>query len=74
MSGNIESIAEQVGQLNKALENQYYILKALCADYIFIYKIDFNTGKYEIYQTGNRYNTEIAGKTKSLNDYKALVR
>ena len=49
MSSNIENIAEQVGQLNKALENQYDILKALCADYISIYKIDFNTGKYEIY-------------------------
>lgn len=50
------------------------ILKALCADYISIYKIDFNTGKYEIYQTGNLHNKEIAEKTRSLNDYKALVR
>ena len=74
MSSNIENIAEQVGQLNKALENQYDILKALCADYISIYKIDFNTGKYEIYQTGNLHNKEIAEKTRSLNDYKALVR
>lgn len=74
MSSNIENIAEQVGQLNKALENQYDILKALCADYILIYKIDFNTGKYEIYQTGNLHNKEIAEKTRSLNDYKALVR
>ena len=74
MSGNIENIAEQVGQLNKALENQYDILKALCADYISIYKIDFNTGKYEIYQTGNLHNKEIAEKIKGLNDYKALVR
>ena len=62
MSSNIENIAEQVGQLNKALENQYDILKALCADYISIYKIDFNTGKYEIYQTGNLHNKEIAEK------------
>ena len=74
MSSNIENIAEQVGQLNKALENQYDILKALCADYISIYKIDFNTGKYEIYQTGNLHNKEIAEKTRSLNDYKELVR
>lgn len=74
MSSNIENIAEQVGQLNKALENQYDILKALCADYISIYKIDFNTGKYEIYQTGNLHNKEIAEMTESLNDYKALVR
>lgn len=74
MSSNIENIAEQVGQLNKALENQYDILKALCADYISIYKIDFNTGKYEIYQTGNLHNKKIAEKTRSLNDYKALVR
>lgn len=74
MSSNIENIAEQVGQLNKALENQYDILKALCADYISIYKIDFNTGKYEIYQTGNLHNKEIAEKTRSLNDYKTLVR
>lgn len=74
MSSNIENIAEQVGQLNKALENQYDILKALCADYISIYKIDFNTGKYEIYQTGNLHNKEIAEKTRSLNDYKALAR
>ena len=74
MSSNIENIAEQVGQLNKALENQYDILKALCADYISIYKIDFNTGKYEIYQTGNLHNKEIAEKTRSLNDCKALVR
>ena len=62
MSSNIENIAEQVGQLNKALENQYDILKALCADYISIYKIDFNTGKYEIYQTGKLHNKEIAEK------------
>lgn len=74
MSSNIENIAEQVGQLNKALENQYDILKALCADYISIYKIDFNTGKYEIYQTGNLHNKEIAEMTESLNDYKAFVR
>ena len=74
MSSNIENIAEQVGQLNKALENQYDILKALCADYISIYKIDFNTGKYEIYQAGNLHNREIAEKTRNLNDYKALVR
>ena len=30
--------------------------------------------KYEIYQTGNLHNKEIAEKTRSLNDYKALVR
>ena len=46
----------------------------MCADYISICKIDFNTGKYEIYQTGNLHNKEIAEKTRSLNDYKELVR
>lgn len=68
MSSNIENIAEQAGL------DYNDILKALCADYISIYKIDFNTGKYEIYQTGNLHNKEIAEKTRSLNDYKALVR
>lgn len=68
MSNNIENIAEQAGL------DYNDILKALCADYISIYKIDFNTGKYEIYQTGNLHNKEIAENTKSLNDYKALVR
>lgn len=68
MSSNIENIAEQAGL------DYNDILKALCADYISIYKIDFNTGKYEIYQTGNLHNKEIAEMTESLNDYKALVR
>ena len=68
MSSNIENIAEQAGL------GYNDILKALCADYISIYKIDFNTGKYEIYQTGNLHNKEIAEMTESLNDYKALVR
>lgn len=68
MSNNIENTAEQAGL------DYNDILKALCADYISIYKIDFNTGKYEIYQTGNLHNKEIAEKTRSLNDYKALVR
>lgn len=68
MSNNIENIAEQAGL------DYNDILKALCADYISIYKIDFNTGKYEIYQTGNLHNKEIAEMTESLNDYKALVR
>lgn len=68
MSNNIENTAEQAGL------DYNDILKALCADYISIYKIDFNTGKYEIYQTGNLHNKEIAEMTESLNDYKALVR
>lgn len=73
MLSNIENIVEQLGRLNKELESQYDILRALCSDYVSIYKIDFNTGKYEICKAKNRRDSEIAESARKIDNYKELA-
>ncbi len=59
--------------LNRELEKQNDILRALCDEYLSIYLVDFNTGKYEIYRVTDRMSGEIAKIAKNSRNYTEMM-
>ena len=54
MHRRIDNIIAQLMDLNKELENQYDILEALCSEYLAIYKVDFDTGTFEVHRVDSQ--------------------
>lgn len=59
--------------LNRELEKQNDILRALCDEYLSIYLVDFNTGEYEIYRVTDRMHGEIAKIARNSRNYTEMM-
>lgn len=64
-----DAVKEALLKAARELEHNNDILSTLCSDFLSIYRVNFDTGEYDIYKVSDRLRNDVASMAKDTRSY-----